>query len=187
MVTSAFLTVAVAAEFRVDTAQEAADYRNGDFEKLSGELSPILSPGTACSRTDSMQAWKYLAVIYAAAPATREKGRYCMLRLLDLDSNADLLDLFASEEVNDLFQRARREHVLTEESAPPLTQPDSPSVASASHPDSASADTGTVALEDIRPRQWVVSALAAAAVAGMTWYTWENYPERGKIYHVSEP
>lgn len=184
--------MAGAADFRVDSAQVDADYRNGEFEKIEATLKPILRPGASGNKRDSVLAWKYLAVVYAANPATREKGRYCMLRLLDLDPTADLLDLFVGEQVDDAFGKARRERELTarETYAPAASakaepQPESVEEAEESEDETeAEAEGEPPAFASSGPRKFLVTALAAAAVAGLTWYSWENASPREKTYHV---
>jgi hypothetical protein len=184
-----FLGMADAAEFRVDSAQIDSDYRNGEFEKIESALKPILRPGASAIRRDSLLAWKYLAVVYAANPATREKGRYCMLRMLELDPASDLLDLFVGEQVDDVFGKARRENELTTRETPPPPEPakaaSPPPVLSRS--DGEEAESDPTAFTSSRPRKFLVTTLAAAAVAGLTWYSWENAAAREKTYRVPPP
>ena len=182
--------MAGAAEFRVDSTQVDADYRNGEFEKIESALRPILRPGASGNKRDSVLAWKYLAVVYAANPATREKGRYCMLRLLEVDPTADLLDLFVGEQVDDVFGKARRERELTARevyvpSPVPAAEPEPVAAAEPAEDDDAEAEPP--AFSSSGPRKFFVTALAAAAVAGLTWYSWENASPREKTYHVPPP
>jgi hypothetical protein len=68
----------------------------------------------ALTRADSAFAFKYLGVAYAAEVATREKGKYFFYQLLKTDRKADLLDLFVSESVNELFRNTRAEFMARE-------------------------------------------------------------------------
>jgi hypothetical protein len=85
-------------------------YRQGDFEKIVISLKPILTPGNFVSRIDSIFAYRLLGVVYAADPKTREVGRHCFMKLLDLDPKANLVDLFVGEELDNLWEKTRVEH-----------------------------------------------------------------------------
>jgi hypothetical protein len=85
-------------------------YRQGDFEQVVRQLSPILTPGNPVSKTDSSFAFRLLGVVYAADPKTRELGRHCWMNLLDQDPKADLVDLFVGEELDHLWERTKLEH-----------------------------------------------------------------------------
>jgi hypothetical protein len=85
-------------------------YRQGDFEQVIRQLSPILSVGNPVSKMDSIFAFRLLGVVYAADPKTRELGRHCWMNLLDRDPQANLVDLFVGEELDHLWERARLEH-----------------------------------------------------------------------------
>lgn len=85
-------------------------YRQGDFEQVIRQLSPILSDGNAVSKSDSVFAFRVLGVVYASDPKTRELGRHCWMNLLDKDAQANLVDLFVGEELDHLWERTRLEH-----------------------------------------------------------------------------
>jgi hypothetical protein len=85
-------------------------YRQGDFEQVIRQLSPILEPGNSVSKTDSVFAFRLLGVVYAADPKTRELGRHCWMNLLDREPKANLVDLFVGEELDHLWERTRLEH-----------------------------------------------------------------------------
>jgi hypothetical protein len=96
----------------LDCARVHADYQNGDFEKAIRSLETFIKSGRPCPRADSVFIAKHLAVIYASNPDTRERGRYYMLRMLDMAPDADLLDMFVGEEVDGVFGKVRREFDL---------------------------------------------------------------------------
>lgn len=97
----------------LDLERIHGEYRNGDFDKVIQDLTRFLKSGRKCLRSDSIFLEKHLAVVYAANPATRELGRYHMHQLLDISSSADLIDMFVGEEVDYVFEKVRKEHVLT--------------------------------------------------------------------------
>jgi len=87
-------------------------YKDGDFDKVIRELEGFQKSGRKCLHSDSLFLEKYLAVVYAANPATRELGRYHMHKLLDIFPSADLIDMFVGEEVDGVFDKVRKEHSL---------------------------------------------------------------------------
>lgn len=96
----------------LDRARIHGLYHDGEFEKVLRELEAYGKGQCACVRDDSVFAEKHLAVVLAANPATRELGRYHMFRLLDLSPRADLLDMYVGDEVDAVFDKARKEHDL---------------------------------------------------------------------------
>ena len=59
---------------------------------------------------------KHLAGVYSAHPATREKGRYYMHRLLELVPSAKLVDMYVSEEIDRIFDKVREEFLARQRS-----------------------------------------------------------------------
>jgi hypothetical protein len=96
----------------LDRARIHGLYHDGEFEKVLRELEAYGKGQCTCLRDDSLFAEKHLAVVLAANPATRELGRYHMFRLLDLSPRADLLDMYVGDEVDAVFDKARKEHDL---------------------------------------------------------------------------
>src|SRR5689334_11986953 len=91
---------AVAAPRALDQARIHALYNDGEFERVIRALDPYAKGECACARGDSIFAEKHLAVVYAANPDTRERGRFHMHKLLDLVPGGDLLDMFVGDEVD---------------------------------------------------------------------------------------
>jgi hypothetical protein len=96
----------------LDRVRIHALYQDGEFERILRELEAYGRGECSCAKDDSVFAEKHLAVVLAAAPATRELGRYHMFRLLDLSPRADLLDMYVGEEVDAVFEKVRKEHDL---------------------------------------------------------------------------
>jgi len=94
----------------LDTLRIHDYYKNGDFDKVIQSLEGFQKTKRTCSLSDSLFLEKHLAVVYAANPATRERGRYHMYKLLDLSRNSDLLEMFVGEEVDGIFEKVRKEH-----------------------------------------------------------------------------
>ncbi len=95
-----------------DTLNVAAvrrEYGEGNFESLTQALESFRGHGHVLRRQDSLVVAKYLGVIYAADPATREKGKYWLFKMLEMDPGAGIVDLFVSEEIHSTFDRAKQE------------------------------------------------------------------------------
>ncbi len=84
-------------------------YSDGEFESLTRQLEEYRTKHAVMRKSDSALVAKFLGVIYAANPATREKGKYWFYKLLQVDARAELVDLFVSEEIQGVFDRVRHE------------------------------------------------------------------------------
>jgi len=116
----------------LDRVRIHALYHDGEFERILRELEPYGKGECACVKDDSIFAEKHLAVVLAAAPATRELGRYHMFRLLDLSPRADLLDMYVGDEVDAVFEKVRKEHDLR--ASDPLGKAPAPATAAIAAP-----------------------------------------------------
>jgi hypothetical protein len=85
-------------------------YFEGDFARI---LPPLETwrQGIAETKTreDSVFVFKYLSVIYAASPSTKEKSRSFMFQLLTLAPTIEILDMYASDEIERAFRDVKRE------------------------------------------------------------------------------
>lgn len=87
-------------------------YNNGDFEPVISAIEGFKIRNKKWDYLDSIFIAKHLAVVYSANPTTREKGRYYMLRLLELLPSAKLVDMYVSEEVDRIFDKVREEFLV---------------------------------------------------------------------------
>jgi hypothetical protein len=87
-------------------------YTEGDFEKVLTAIHEFTQTQPTHSQDDSIFIAKYLAVVYAANPATREMGRSYMFRLLKLQPNAKIVDLFVSDEIDRTFEKTKEEFAV---------------------------------------------------------------------------
>ncbi len=94
----------------LDQAKVQKLYNDGEFEGVISTVENYMKQVPVHSRADSVFIAKHLAVVYAANPATREKGRYYMYRLLELVPSAQLIDMYVSDEIDRIFERTRREY-----------------------------------------------------------------------------
>jgi hypothetical protein len=89
-------------------------YSNGDFDEVIRRVEKFQEEKPRHTLSDSIFVAKHLAVVYAANPRTREKGRYYMFRLLEMNPTADLVDMFVSEELDQTFEKVRKEFSVRE-------------------------------------------------------------------------
>lgn len=85
-------------------------YSDGDFPSVLSAIDSFTTTHKKYDRQDSAFIAKHLAVVYSANPDTREKGKYYMIRLLEADPNADLVDMYVSDEIDGIFSKVKKEY-----------------------------------------------------------------------------
>ena len=94
----------------MDTAKLHATYLDGDFDQAIRVMENALkNKKTPISHADSVFIFKHLGVMYAATPATREKGRYYMTQLIYIEPTAKILDMYASDMIYLIFRNVQEE------------------------------------------------------------------------------
>jgi hypothetical protein len=91
-------------------------YNEGNFDYVIATLESFIKSNKTYGQEDSVFIAKHLAVVYSANPATREKGRYYMNRLLELVPSAKLVDMYVSEEIDRIFDKVREEFLTRQRS-----------------------------------------------------------------------
>lgn len=153
-------------------------YSNSEFETVIDVLERFQKNNPNCSFSDSVFLAKHLAVIYCANSATRERGRFYMIRLLELVPNANLVDMFVSEEIDKIFEKARKE-VFAKQHGFGL---DSLTISISENSGSSKqvpVDTESHSHKTLgwnRPRTWVIGGLATAML-GTVAYLYFYYPK----------
>ena len=94
----------------LDTAAIHSAFINGDFDQATTPLESALQSKRAMSHADSVFTYKHLGVIYAAAAATREKGRFYLYQIVSLDPNANILDMYASDNIFLIFRNVQEDY-----------------------------------------------------------------------------
>lgn len=107
-----FAAPAPTAADTVDQKRVHAEYGDGNFESVVQILEDYRARHDRYRPADSVVVAKYLGVVYAANPDTREKGKYWLYRMLQIDPAQDLVDLYVGEEVQNVFDRVRQEFVV---------------------------------------------------------------------------
>ena len=99
----------------LDQKKVHAIYSEGDFDAVIAVIDTFTRANPTYPKADSVFIAKHLAVIYTANPATREKGKNYMFRLLDLLPSAKIVDMFVSDEIDHIFEKVREEFVIRQE------------------------------------------------------------------------
>lgn len=88
-------------------------YNDADWEQVTKTLESYLRKNGdyKVEVEERLFAYKYLGVIYAADSTTQAKAESYFTRLLNLASDVEIVDLYASRRVNDLFREVKREHL----------------------------------------------------------------------------
>ena len=110
--TSPASIMSLAAPIVLDQKKIHAIYLDGEFEAVIASIDTFTRANSTYSKTDSIFIAKHLAVVYTANPATRERGKNYMFRLLDLLPTVKILDMFVSDEIDRIFEKVREEYVL---------------------------------------------------------------------------
>jgi hypothetical protein len=96
----------------LDQKMIQAEYTDGNFENVIQLLEAYRTDHSAFRAVDSFFVAKYLGVVYTSNPNTREKGKYWLYRMLQLDPTAELVDMYVGEEVDHTFEKVRQEFIV---------------------------------------------------------------------------
>ena len=88
----------------LDYAAVKSYYNDGDFQPAIGLLEEFQRTHTTFAREESLTVYKYLGVMYCADQGTREKGKSYFYKLLKIDPEARILDMYVSIVVQDIFK-----------------------------------------------------------------------------------
>jgi hypothetical protein len=174
-------------------------YSEGSFELVTGALEDFLRRNRAYAREDSLFIYKHLGVVYAAGTASREKGRYYMLRLLETDSAANLEDMYVGDEIQGVFGKVKAEFDLRQANLA-MQKSRQPALKPESKPDSGPAATPRAeaprgkAAPAMRRRSnagfWIVTGAGLVATGAIAYYILEsrhNNATTETVYDVTPP
>lgn len=94
----------------VDSTRIRHLYMDGEFEQAIALLEANLKETRQYSHDDSVFIFKHLGVMYAAQYETREKGKYYMHRLLEVEPTAKIMDMYASDMIYMIFKNVQEEY-----------------------------------------------------------------------------
>lgn len=164
-----------------DTAAIHGAYADGDFEKVTSTLEPVLAAKTILPKADSVFLYRHLGVIYAKDPGTREKGKYCFRKLLDVDPQAQILDLYATDEIYQVFRTVQAEWDLSHPNAQGQAVASNRAVAPAPAMEPAAPPAAKPARSGQTWKRYAAVGGAVAVTAGLTtWYLLSSQKEDSK-------
>lgn len=189
------LCLFLAAATETLNAQEAPEglmaiheaYANGDFDEVVRRAESFQESHPTHSLSDSIFVAKHLAVVYAANPRTREKGRYYMFRLLEMNPSADLVDMFVSEELDQTFEKVRKEFAIRQqrEGRPPArTASAAPPTATVTRTRPPEQQAVTDPKEGGKAWLWITGGVVAAAAAVTVYFLTLEKPEAGSDHSI---
>jgi hypothetical protein len=160
-------------------------YNEGNFDAVISVIEGFLKRNKTHSLADSVFIAKHLAVVYTANPATREKGKYYMHRLLELVPSAKLVDMYVSEEIDRIFDKIREEfnsrQQVASSAAPATPAPE------AARPKAPAAEPAAAAPRKNRSTTgfWIAGGTAVVA-AGLTaaYIIHQSEEEPDRNFHV---
>lgn len=98
----------------LDTAAIHQVYLDGDFDEAIDRIETALKYGGPFSHEDSVFAFKHLGVMYTAKYETREKGKQYMMRLLQVEPTARIMDMYASDMIYMIFKNIKDEFEMSQ-------------------------------------------------------------------------
>ena len=129
----------------LDTTKLHSLYLEGDFDKAIKPIESYLKSKQPMSHADSTFAFKHLGVMYAAAPATREKGKYYMYQLINMEPTAKILDMYASDMIYLIFRNVQEDFELKQSKSVKSGNPSINPAPSPAHPSGNNATTTAIA------------------------------------------
>lgn len=185
-------------------------YFEGEFWTVINALEAFRKNSPKITREDSVYAFKYLSVVYAAEPTTRVKAESYMYQLIRMMPTIDLLDLYISDNIHSIFVKVKSDYEKIEHHKAPQTAaapaPDQPAAKpSAARPAPAAAMASTQATQPDYPaaptqpakadepgkksnlKVWAPLALGGIGVATATYFLVTLDSESGSAAKTPRP
>jgi hypothetical protein len=96
----------------LDTTKIHAQYMEGEFVPAIKTLESSLKSNQPKSHADSVFIFKHLGVMHAASPGTRERGKFFMYQLINIEPTAKILDMYASDLIFLIFRNVQEDFEL---------------------------------------------------------------------------
>jgi hypothetical protein len=97
----------------LDTVRVHQTYLDGDFDLAIDMIETARRHGGAFSHADSVFMFKHLGVMYAAKYETRELGKKNMMKLLETEPSARIMDMYASDMIYMIFKNIQDEFEMS--------------------------------------------------------------------------
>jgi hypothetical protein len=101
-------------KYVLDTNAVHKQYIDGDFDEAIDKLEIGLKYVTPLSHEDSVFIFKHLGVMYTSKYDSREKGKQFMMRLLEVEPTARIMDMYASDMIYMIFKNIQDEYELAQ-------------------------------------------------------------------------
>lgn len=172
--------------FKMDTTAIHSAYQEGDFESVLKSIEGFWSSQTQKSRSDSLFAFRYLGVVYAANAKTLELGKTYLRQLVETDPKSSITDMYVSDAIYLMFRNElelyRKKH------------PESPSKSAFSEEQGAPIATQNTVNEDKDSSKvgnksviWIAGGVAlAASTVGIFYWSVHGQDSKPNTIKISE-
>ena len=167
----------------LDYASVKSYYNDGDFGPAIDILEDFQKTHTTFAREESLTVYKYLGVMYCADQGTREKGKSYFYKLLKIDPQARILDMYVSIVVQDIFKSTLDELVNASDMPRDRTMVQGNSQGGETFPMPRSpqpARPAEVAEKKSHTNYWLIGGLAVAAGIAGGYYIYASSAETEK-------
>jgi len=100
-------------------------YFDGNFEEVRHILETFRKEQPSPSENDKVFMYKYLGIVYAANPETRDQAESYLYQLLKLKPTIEVLDMYISENIKVIFKNVKKDYELKMKYLGKENQPDS--------------------------------------------------------------
>ncbi len=104
--------------FSLNTFEIHKSYLESEFSTVLSTLEKTLDLSqrdpSLLIHSDSIFIYKHLGVVYSADPITREKGKAFFDKMLKVDRDADIRDMYASDAILEIFKESHMESLAKE-------------------------------------------------------------------------
>lgn len=97
----------------LDTSLAHKFYLDGDFDASIELLKSSLQQGGTHTHAESIFVFKHLGVMYTANYETREEGKRNMMKLLEVEPTAKIMDMYASDMIYMIFKNIQDEYEIS--------------------------------------------------------------------------
>lgn len=100
----------------LDMKSVQSNFREGELEVVKNLLESFLKhQSTIATRDEKIFAYKYLGVIYASNASDKLKAESYFNQLLPLAPNIELADMYVSQNIQDIFDKVKKDYLHTQE------------------------------------------------------------------------
>jgi hypothetical protein len=153
----------------IDREKITEFYFDGDFQKVMHALEHFRKNNPNAAKDDRIFMFKYLSVVYAANPDTRDKAESYMYQLLKMVPTATLIDMYISDSIKAIFKNVKEEYQARMQylDSKKSTEPDQKQVSAEPPPSpKTGADKDPSPGKNGRSKKWIWWTVGGVTVAG---------------------